>query len=140
MILLFTNVPGVPEGTFEPESNASHYLDLLIFGDFSNALNMGPAIQGVVPTAGAVASTLIGLLAGTWLKVTSSSMERVSGLMVVGIVLLFVGMMFNTVIPISKPVWTPSYVVFMSGLSMQIQASPPWVTEILRCKRCVTAF
>jgi predicted acyltransferase len=139
-ILLLVNASNAPGVTFVPGDNASHYLDLVVFGDFSRALIAGPAIQGIVPTIGAVASTLIGVLIGTWLKGTSLTTERVSGLMTLGFVFLFVGTVIDAVIPISKPIWTPSYVIFMTGLSMQILGVCYWVTEILDCRRCVYLF
>ena len=124
------NVPGFGSGIFTLEANASGYLDKLLLGGIAERFVLnGPVIQGLLPSAAAIASTLIGVLAGRWLQSQSDFDKKVNGLFAIGLVLFFGGSAWGVVLPISKPLWTASYVVLMAGISLQILALIYWLME-----------
>ena len=72
--------------------------------------------EGFFSTIPAVATCLIGNLAGRWIvKQERPLLDRVSALFAVGALGMMVGLMWNWVLPINKSLWTSSYVVFTGG-------------------------
>ncbi|QJR36505.1 acyltransferase family protein [Gemmatimonas groenlandica] len=73
--------------------------------------------EGLLSTLSATATVLIGVLAGRWLTSTRPLAERVRGLAGVSVGLIVVGLVWGQVLPINKPLWTGSYVVFTAGIA-----------------------
>ena len=59
---------------------------------------------------------LLGALAGGWLREETPLTERISGLLVAGSLLLFAGLALNTVFPVNKNLWSPTYVLLAGGI------------------------
>jgi heparan-alpha-glucosaminide N-acetyltransferase len=68
-----------------------------------------------IPT---LATMIIGLLTGEWLKSTKSKEEKLRGLVIAGIGLVLAGLIFQWagICPIVKRVWTSSYTLYSGGL------------------------
>jgi predicted acyltransferase len=127
IVLLGMSDPSVMSGAFTPETNPSIYLDSLILGDFHPHLTESGISQGIVPTCGAIASTVIGALAGIYLRKIDEAFLRTKVLLGVGILMCILGMLLGNFIPIIKLIWTPTYVLFMGGLSLQVLGALYWV-------------
>jgi heparan-alpha-glucosaminide N-acetyltransferase len=74
-----------------------------------------------IPT---IATMILGLLAGEWLKGKRSKEQKLRGLSIAGISLLFVGWAFQWagICPIVKRVWTSSYTLYSGGWVVLILA------------------
>lgn len=106
-------------GDLSAEGNFSGYIDRLILGE--NHIwkaNKFYDPEGTLSTMPAVATTLIGVLTGTWLKTNRSDLDKVSGMFFFGVVLTALGWIWDFWFPINKPLWTSSYVLFTGGLGL----------------------
>lgn len=125
--LTMFHVPGVGRGALTPEANASAYIDTMLFGEFAERLRLSdPVTQGLLPTAASIATTLIGVVTGNLMRIERDSRSTALNLFAFGLLLFIVGLSWGTVLPISKPLWSPSYVIAMAGVSMQAIAFMYW--------------
>jgi len=92
-------------------------IDTALFGpllyQFDPASGRGHDPEGSVSTLGALATTLIGLRAGDWLR-----QARSGRLLIAGIALLAAGALWSRWLPINKSLWTSSYVLWTAGWAM----------------------
>ncbi len=74
-----------------------------------------------IPT---LATMVLGLLTGEWLKAPGSKEQKLRGLTIAGVALLFVGLAFQWagICPIVKRVWTSSYTLYSGGWILLIVA------------------
>lgn len=84
--------------------------------------------EGVLSTLGAIASTVLGLRAGSWLR-----RDAVSALLRCGLALALLGFAASFVQPFNKALWTPSYVLWTGGVALLLLA----VTHVLVDRRGV---
>jgi len=68
-----------------------------------------------IPT---LATMILGLLTGEWLKTTKSKEQKLRGLVIAGVALVLAGLIFQWagICPIVKRVWTSSYTLYSGGL------------------------
>ena len=100
-----------------------------------------PDPEGILSTIPAIATTLIGVLTGTWLRSKKRSQhEKVAGMMVVGFALLVLGAIFDLFFPINKKIWTSSYVVFTGGWAMLCLGFCYYTIDILGWRKWATPF
>ena len=96
--------------------------------------------EGLLSTLPAIATTLIGVLAGRWLGSLRSLGERLRGLLVAGVALTIAGLVWNFVFPINKNLWTSSFVVFTAGVGLVILAAIAWIVDVKRWKSWTQPF
>jgi heparan-alpha-glucosaminide N-acetyltransferase len=74
-----------------------------------------------IPT---LATMILGLLTGEWLKAPGSKEHKLRGLSIAGVALLFAGLAFQWagICPIVKRVWTSSYTLYSGGWILLIVA------------------
>ncbi|MCX7624616.1 MAG: hypothetical protein N2Z21_00140 [Candidatus Sumerlaeaceae bacterium] len=99
-----------------------------------------PDPEGLLSTIPAIATTLIGVLAGTWLRSNRSQHEKVAGLMVMGFSLLVLGAVFDLFFPINKKIWTSSYVVFTGGWALLCLGFCYYTIDVMGWRRWATPF
>ena len=69
--------------------------------------------EGLLSTLPAIASTLLGLCAGTWLRAGARR-----ALLIAGVMAVVAGWLAATVQPFNKNLWTPSFVLWTAGWAM----------------------
>jgi predicted acyltransferase len=116
---LMTLVP-VPRGlapNLQPETNLGAWLDrLLLEGHlWKQSKTWDP--EGLLSTLPAIATTLLGLLAGEWLKGERPPRAKAAGLLGAGAALTLAGVAWGESFPINKNLWTSSYVLLSGGLA-----------------------
>lgn len=74
-----------------------------------------------IPT---LATMILGLLTGEWLKSDGTRQRKLQGLAIAGVVLMLLGLVFQWagICPIVKRVWTSSYTLYSGGLVLLILA------------------
>lgn len=128
-ILQFVAVPGHVAGILTPESNISKYVEQSVFGRFDD----GPSpYTWFLGSLGFVATVMTGVFASTiirsesikisWVKSSDIHQHKALILAIAGFVLASAGQIANIWFPIIKPLWTPSFVLFSSGLSFLLMA------------------
>ena len=97
-----------------------------------------PDNEGIVSTLPAIATTLIGVLVGWWLRTPHTPAERCAGLLAVSGPVIFLGIALDhALMPINKTLWTPSYTVFTAGLAMLVLGTIFWLCDVLGRRRLV---
>ncbi|MDE3053682.1 MAG: DUF5009 domain-containing protein [Gemmatimonadota bacterium] len=87
--------------------------------------------EGFFSTIPAVASCLLGNLAGRWIAQRDRSLlDRVSSLFAVGALGMTAGLMWNWALPINKNLWTSSYVLFTAGMACVALATIMWIVDV----------
>jgi len=109
-------------GSLKHGNNFAAYVDSLILGQnhvyFTKNILLPYDPEGILSTMPAVVSCIIGVLTGLYLKKETSFFEQISSLFVWGILFVLSGEFLANWIPINKTIWSPSYVIFMAGLSL----------------------
>jgi len=85
--------------------------------------------EGPLSTIPAVATVLIGVLAGRWIGTGRPLPERLNGLFAAGAMGMCAGLVWNWVFPINKNLWTSSYVVFTGGMAAVTLAVCIWLID-----------
>lgn len=138
-LLKFVPVPGYGAGVLEPQGNLAWWIDsnLLAGHTWSGAPVAGFDPEGVLSTIPAIATTLLGALAGDLGRAFSGARlsQRLAG---IGLVLLAVGAVWGLVFPINKNLWTSSYAVFMAGWAMLLLGGFHWLIDVRGWKRWAT--
>jgi predicted acyltransferase len=88
--------------------------------------------EGVLSTVPAIATAMLGILAGRWIASGRPLDERLNGLFAAGALGAMVGQMWNWSFPINKGIWTSSYVIFTAGVACLSLATIMWIVDVKR--------
>ena len=128
----------LPTDGATPEATVGARIDdLLLHG---HLLHDGWDPEGVLSTLPAIATTLVGVLAGHWLRSPRDASARVAGLAVAGIAAVGVGLVMDRWCPINKNLWSASYVVFTAGAALGGLAVCYWLVDVCGYRRWATPF
>lgn len=126
-------------GDLSLEGNAVLKLDRWLLGEdhmyhgyHSEVLKQNIAFdpEGLLSSIPAVASVIFGFLVGKFLRTKGNSYETISWLFVAGLSLIFLGLCWDLVFPINKPIWSSSYVLYTTGLATAILSIIVFVTDL----------
>ena len=148
-------VPACEIATIDDKAcNLAAFLDRVILG-VDHIWRAGKVFdpEGILSTLPAIATTLSGVLAGTWLmseppasaggqsdRVRNDADRKAVGLFFFGTILLAVGWSWSLVFPLNKSLWTSSYTVYTSGLALLTLAVCYYVIDIKGYKRWAKPF
>jgi len=134
-------VPGHGAGDLGKEWNLAAYLDRALLGQahmWRVAKVFDP--EGILSTVPAVATALLGVLTGEWLRSGRSPAVLARGLVWTGLAGLALGWLWGLVFPINKSLWTSSYVVFTAGWALLGLALCYWLIDLRGVRRWGTPF
>jgi predicted acyltransferase len=118
-ILMFVPAPGSRAGDFTKETNLAGYLDQHYLPGKINPGYYGFGDnEGLLSTIPAVATALLGVLAGQWLIVNRGRWIKAAGLAVSGLACLGLGTLGSGHFPVIKILWTSTYVLIAGGWSL----------------------
>jgi predicted acyltransferase len=136
--------PGFPAGDLSAAGNFAGYVDHLLLGLHTWRLAPGPGDpEGLLSTLPAIVSALAGLVVGDWLRSARAPLEKLVGLFVWGNVAIAASLALDPLFPINKPLWSPSYVVFTTGMALVGLALTYWAVDVKgdeRWQRCLRPF
>lgn len=138
--LLMTKVP-VPEhgaGVLTPEGNFAAWLDGHLVPGRMYQGTWDP--EGFVSTMPAIATTLLGIFTGEWLRSGRQRSRIALGLAAAGCLTAAAGLLWGVVFPINKNLWTSSYVLYTAGLAMVVLAGCYWWIDIKGHRRWAAPF
>lgn len=108
-------------GSLEPLVNLASRIDHALLGvhvyQLDPASGRGHDPEGLVSTLGALATTLLGLRAGDWLRHGDRR-----ALWIGGAVAMALGLAWSLWQPLNKNLWTPSYVLWTGGIACWVLA------------------
>ncbi len=125
-------VPGFAVGTWTPKGNLEWFIDSHLLRDhtWGGAPVPGFDPEGVLSTIPAIATTMLGVFTGLFLRTERSREEKVAWMFVAGSVLMLAGVIADNWLPINKNMWTSSYAVFMAGLALNVLACLYWLIDV----------
>lgn len=124
---------------YEPSvSNIISRVDVAVFGELHIYHDWVPGgriafdpegLLGLIPS---VAHVLIGYVCGLFLQQERPLMERITPLLLIGGALTIVGFGLDTLLPINKKVWSPTFVLVCCGLGATMLGLLIWALDIRR--------
>lgn len=129
-LMMFVPVPGHGAGRLGKDDNLGAYVDRTLMGGhlWSESVTWDP--EGFLSTIPAIASLLIGILAGEWLRSERPSARKALGLAAAGVVLLVAGRLLHAYFPINKNLWTSTFVLFTGGFAMLALGACYWIVDV----------
>jgi predicted acyltransferase len=140
LLLKLVAAPGFTAGDLSKKGSLPSFVDRVVFGKHVWAQAKVYDPEGLLSTIPSLATTLIGVLTGHWLRTEKSSYEKVAGLFVAGVAFVVLGWAWNPFFPINKALWTSSYVLFTGGLALHLLAICYWVIDIKGYRRWAKPF
>jgi predicted acyltransferase len=116
-LMTFVPVPGYGTGQLDVAGNLAAYVDRAVLGNHTWRHNPGWDPEGLLSSLSAIATTLMGIFAGEWLRSGRDWKTKLTGLMAGGAIAFSLGILWGTSFPINKNLWTSSYSLLMSGLA-----------------------
>ena len=86
--------------------------------------------EGLLSDIPALGTTLIGLLAGLWLRTARTLRQKAAGLAEGALICLALGYAWSIWFPLNKKMWTSSYVLVAAGWSLLLLALLYWTVEV----------
>ena len=122
---------------FSLEGNIAARVDTVILG--RNHLYTGFGIpfdpEGLLSTLPAVCTVLIGYYIGEIIGKGSRDSKTVLKLLLLGASSTGLGLLWSLFLPINKPLWTSSYVLYTAGLAMGILALIYFLADVLKFQK-----
>jgi len=140
LIMTKLHAPGFATGDLSKEGSVASFIDRVVFGPHIWKQGKVYDPEGLLSTIPAIATTLIGVLTGQWLRTDKSEYEKVAGLFVAGAVCIAAGWAFNPFFPINKSLWTSSYALFTGGMALEFLALCYWLIDIKKYQRWTKPF
>ncbi|MFZ0297493.1 MAG: heparan-alpha-glucosaminide N-acetyltransferase domain-containing protein [Candidatus Sulfotelmatobacter sp.] len=129
-------VPGRDIPFLHPDANLGAYLDrrflIHLWGTGSRLYEVTRDPEGLLSTLPAIATALLGVFTGEWLRSKRSPQRKALGMLVFGVIGLILGEAWGIWFPINKKLWTSSYVLFTAGFALVCLALCYWATDIKR--------
>jgi predicted acyltransferase len=105
------------DGTLDPWVNIVSRTDSAVFGHYVWSMNpvtgQGHDPEGLLSTLPAMATTLLGLQAGCWLRA-----GQIRRLLMAAAMALVAGALWSCWMPFNKNLWTPSFTLWTAGWAM----------------------
>ncbi|MGE5508540.1 MAG: acyltransferase family protein [Chitinophagales bacterium] len=148
-MLRFVPAPGVAAGSLTPSANLAQYIDQHLLPGRLYWDGWDP--EGLLSTIPAVATGLLGALAGQWLHTEVWPFGRAKGqaltparkawfLVVVGIAGAAAGLLLSLLLPINKSLWTSTYALLAGGLSSALLGVFYWLIDVRGIRRWAFPF
>ncbi|MDP3358470.1 MAG: heparan-alpha-glucosaminide N-acetyltransferase domain-containing protein [Lutibacter sp.] len=123
-------------------TNVVGKVDLFVFG--KNHIYKGFGIpfdpEGLLSSIPSVATVLIGYFTGRLIDEAINVTAVVKKLVFFGIIGVIVGWFWGYSLPINKPLWTSSYVLYAGGLAMLFLALLLWLIDVKGVKKWANPF
>jgi predicted acyltransferase len=117
LLLGYWGLMTLPGFSLEAGEDLGAALDRLIFGhDHLYMANWDP--EGLLGTLPAIATGILGVLAGHWLKSSRDGRRKLLGLFLCGIAAIAAGRLWGLIFPLNKNLWTSSFVLYAAGFAL----------------------
>jgi predicted acyltransferase len=140
-ILMLVPAPGFAAGDLSKQGSIASYVDRTLLGN--HIWKGGDKIydpEGFLSTIGALATTLCGVLTGHFLRTRREPLEKVAAMFVAGAGCIVAGWAWNYWFPVNKSLWTSSYVLFTTGMALELLALCYWLIDIKGYRRWSVPF
>ena len=114
-VMMLVPPPGGVAGDLTPDGNLGAYIDRKIFGAHLWVQSKTWDPEGLLSTVPALATTLLGGVAGLWLGSRAPGTRKALWMGVAGVLAMGLGLVWSLAFPLNKALWTSSYVWFTGG-------------------------
>jgi predicted acyltransferase len=123
-------------------TNAGTKLDLWLFGPDHLYHGEGVAFdpEGVLSTLPAIANVTFGYAAGRWVQEKGKSFEGLTKLLLAGVLSVVLALSWDWFFPISKKLWTGSFVLLTVGIDCILLAGLIYIIDFLQRTRWTYFF
>ena len=133
ILMRYVSVPGFGIPThdiplLDPDRNIVAWLDRKLLMGHLYEHTRDP--EGLLSTIPAIATSLLGLLTGKWMRTKLSGEIKTVGMVIAGIALGIVGRTMHLWFPINKKLWTSSFVLLTAGLALICLAACYWMADV----------
>jgi predicted acyltransferase len=138
-----------PEGfapNLEPQTNLSAQVDRVFLSGHLYRWTKTWDPEGVLSTFPAIATALLGLLTGAWLRSGREARRKAAGFVGGGLVLFVLGILWGEaappwlLFPINKNLWSPSFVLLTGGLAAALFGLTWWIVDVRGVRRWTQPF
>jgi predicted acyltransferase len=135
VLMRYVPVPGFGIPTrdiplLDPDRNLVAWLDRKLLMGHLYEGTRDP--EGLISTIPAIATSLLGLLTGKWLRTQYAPGVKTLGMIGAGVAAITAGKIMDMWFPINKKLWASSYVVFTAGLALICLAVCYWIVDVRR--------
>jgi predicted acyltransferase len=153
-LMLKAPFPNHEVGSLTKEDNLARRVDETVFDRYAvnaegtrvvkakHTYGEYPDPEGLVSTLPAIGSVLLGVLIGHALRRTDqTNAEKCARLLAGGVFVSIAGVLLGWwLMPINKPIWTPSYTVFTAGMAMLTLGAVFYLTDVKRSRAWAWPF
>jgi predicted acyltransferase len=139
-IMTLIPVPGIGAANLEKGTNLASWVDSILLNGhmYSETITWDP--EGILSTIPSIVNGIIGLLIGQILLTEIGKKEKAQKMLLIGVVLIIAGLLWNSVFPINKSLWTSSYVLYTTGLATTFLSILYYVIDIADYKKGFKLF
>jgi len=128
-----------PEGLapgLEPQTNLSAQVDRIVLSGHLYRWTKTWDPEGVLSTFPAIATALLGLLAGEWLRSSREPRAKAAGFVAGGLAFFVLGVLWGEaapsrlLCPVNKNLWSPSFVLLTAGLAAALFGLTWWLVDV----------
>ncbi|REH01214.1 acyltransferase family protein [Flavobacterium aquicola] len=139
-IMTLIPAPGFEITNLEKGTNLAAWVDsILLKGHMWESTKTWDP-EGVLSTIPSIATGMIGLLIGQLLNSALLKTEKFKKILLIGVILIILGQIWNIVFPINKALWTSSYVLYTAGLATFTISLLYYVIDIADYKKGTKLF
>ncbi|HHY99453.1 MAG TPA: DUF5009 domain-containing protein [Firmicutes bacterium] len=145
LIMRFIPVPGMEVGVLAPGYNLAAYVDSHLLPGHLYYGTWDP--EGILSTLPAIATCLLGVLAGHWLSAeyapgghTLAGERKAGALFLSGAIVTVLGLLAGLIFPINKSLWTSSFALLTGGISAMLLAVFYWIIDVRGHRRWAFPF
>ena len=140
-ILMYVPSPDSHAGDLTKATNLAGYIDRhYLPGTIYESFYGFGDNEGLLSTIPAVATALLGVLAGEWLISNRGRWIKAAGLGLGGVACLGLGMGWSTYFPVIKILWTSTYVLIAGGFSLLLLALFYTIIDVIGLRRWAFFF
>jgi predicted acyltransferase len=141
-LLKLVPVPGIGAGHLDTFGSLPAYIDRRVFGInhlWIWGVTPGKGVtydpEGILSTLPAMFSTLAGIVAGEWMGTGRSGRVQALGLAMAGCALGISGLLLSPVLPLNKRIWTSTFALLSTGMSLAVFAAVYAVVDLWGFRR-----
>jgi predicted acyltransferase len=141
-LLKLVPVPGIGAGQLDTFGSLPAYIDRRVFGInhlWIWGVTPGKGVtydpEGILSTLPAMFSTLAGIVAGEWMGTGCSGRIKALGLAMAGCALGISGLLLSPVLPLNKRIWTSTFALLSTGMSLAVFAAVYAVVDLWGFRR-----
>lgn len=145
--VIMTRIPvpgyGMPNLAVHPDggvTNLAAWMDKVILGPHAWIWTRPWDPEGILSTIPAIATTIMGMLTGVWLKGESEKKTKTKWMLAAGTISLGTGYLWHIWFPVNKSIWTSSFVLLSGGWALIFFALLYWIIDVRGWQRWAMPF